>query len=208
MKCPTQKMKNMQGKNLRNIPSEKKNVPDLADDFLGAAHVFAAVMNNVLEEDLLRDAAGGQLTVSQMKLLKLIGMNDSTNVGDIAAFLKVSKAAASKAADKLVRKMYLRRSPGKLDRRESCLALTEMSRKLLSRYEKERGQKIKEIFSISVPAELRQVSALLDCLTARLAIENLSAQPGRLCLECGTYFRDNCSLRAQLGRQCFHLRKK
>lgn len=198
----------MQGKNSRNIASGTRNDSDLADYFLGAAHVFVAVMNSVLEEDRLQDAAGSQLTVSQMKLLKLIGMRDSTNVGDAAAFLKVSKAAASKAVDKLVRRMYLQRSLGKLDRRESCLALTEASRKLLLRYETERKQKLKDIFSMSVPAELRQVTALLDCLTARLAIENLSAQPGTLCLECGTHFRESCLLRTQLGRQCFHLREK
>ncbi len=201
-------MKNMQGKDAKEIASREKNAPGLVNDFLGAAHVFAAAMHTVLEEDLLRDASYGQLSIAQLKLLKLISLNDSLTVGEAAAFLKVSKAAASKAVDKLVRKMYLQRSPGKLDRREICLSLTDASRRLLARYQAEREQKLKEIFSMSVPAELQQVSALLDCLTARIAIENFSAQPGKLCLQCGTYFRESCLLRTQLGRRCFHLRKK
>jgi DNA-binding MarR family transcriptional regulator len=205
---PHSKTKVMQGKVSEGTSLSDRNAPALVNDFLGAAHVFAAAMNAVLEEDLLRDASYGQLSISQMKLLKLIGLNEYLTVGDAASFLKVSKAAASKAVDKLVRKMYLLRSPGRLDRRETCLSLTDASRKLLSTYEAAREQKLKEIFSMSVPAELHQVSALLDCLTARIAIENFSAQPGKLCLQCGTYFRESCLLRTQLGRECFHLRKK
>ncbi len=181
---------------------------NLVNEFLGAAHIFAAAMHTVLEEDLLKDASYGQLTISQLKLLKMVSLSESLTVGDAAYFLKVSKAAASKAVDKLARKLYLQRSPGKLDRRETCLSLTDASRNLLSRYETKRQEKLKEIFGTSVPAELRQVSALLDCLTARMAIENFSAQPGKLCLQCGTYFRENCLLKTQLGRDCFHLREK
>ena len=198
----------MQGNITEKTGPGDESVPALVNDFLGAAHIFAAAMHAVLEEDLLRDASYGQLSISQMKLLKLIGLNESLTVGEAAAFLKVSKAAASKAVDKLVRKLYLQRSPGRVDRREICLSLTDASRKLLSSYESARDQKLKDIFSMSVPAELRQVSALLDCLTARIAIENFSAQPGKLCLQCGTYFRESCLLRTQLGRECFHLRKK
>ena len=205
---PHLKRKNMQGNDVKNTAADEKNSLCFVSDFLGAAHVFAAAAQMVLEEDLLRDASCGQLRISQMKLLKLIGLNESLTVGDAAAFLKVSKAAASKAVDKLARREYLQRSPGKVDRREVRLSLTDVSRRLLARYENAREQKLNEIFSMSVPAELRKASALLDCLTSRIAIESFSAQPGKLCLQCGTNFRENCVLRTQLGRDCFHLRKK
>ncbi len=186
----------------------EKNTPALVNDFLGAAHVFAATVHAVLEEDLLRDASYGKLNLAQIQLLKLVELNDGLTVGDAAIFLKVSKAAASKAVGKLAKKTLLQCSPGKRDRRENCLSLTDASRKLLSRYEGAREQKLKEIFSMSVPAELRQISALLDCLSARIAIESLGAEPGKSCLQCGIYFRESCLLRTQLGRECFHLRKK
>jgi len=208
VKCPTQRAKFMQGKDLENIASGEKNTSNLVTEFLGAAQVFAAAMHAVLEEDLLKDASYGQLTISHLKLLKLVSLSESLTVGDAAVFLNVSKAAASKAVDKLARELYLRRSPGKSDRRETCLSLTDTSRNLLARYETKRQGKLREIFSMSVPAELSHVTALLDCLTARMAIENFSAQPGKLCLQCGTYFRENCLLKTQLGRECFHLRKK
>lgn len=205
---PHQNIKNMQGEKAMNTATSDKSAPDLINEFLGAAYVFASAIRAVLDEELLRDTAHGQLTISQLKLLKLIALNDWLTVGDAAGFLGVSKAAASKAVDKLVRKMYLQRNPGKQDRREICLSLTDASRRLLARYESRREEKLNEIFSRSVPAELRQVSALLDCLTARVEIENLRAEPGKLCMQCGTYFRAKCMLRTQLGRDCFHLRKK
>ncbi len=186
----------------------EKNTPALVNDFLGAAYVFAAAVHAVLEEDLLRDESYGGLTLPQMQLLKLVDLNDALTVGDAAEFLKVSKAAASKSVGKLERKMLLQRSSGKKDRREICLSLTDQSRKLLLRYESVREQKLRDIFGMSVPAELRQISALLDCLSARVAIENFSAQPGKPCLQCGIYFREGCLLRTQLGYECFHLRKK
>jgi DNA-binding MarR family transcriptional regulator len=198
----------MQHKNSTGGPLGDKGMTAQVDDFLGAVYVFSTMVNVLTEEDLLRDASHGLLTPSQMKLLRLVDLNDGLTVGDAAAFLRVSKAAASKAVDKLVKKLFLQRSSGQTDRREIRLSLTDESRKILARYENAREQKLREIFSMSVPAELSTISALLDCFSARIAIENSSAQPGRLCLQCGTYFRKNCLLRTQLGRQCFHQRRE
>ena len=47
----------MQGKNPKEFASDGKNAPALVNDFLGAAHAFAAAVQTVLEEDLLRDAS-------------------------------------------------------------------------------------------------------------------------------------------------------
>lgn len=198
----------MQYMNSVGGPLAEKGALAQLDDFLGAVYVFSTMVNELIEEDLLRKASQGQVTPSQMKLLRLVGLNDGLTVGDAAAFLRVSKAAASKAVDKLVKKLLLQRTPGRTDRREIRLSLSEESRKVLARYENAREQKLREIFSMSAPAELAKISALLDCFSARIAIENSSAQPGTLCLQCGTYFRKNCLLRTQLGRQCFHRKQQ
>ncbi len=65
------------------------------DDFLGSAHIFASAVTDIIEQRLLEKAAEGQVTASQMKLLKLVAMTDSYTLGDVAAFLRVSNAAAS-----------------------------------------------------------------------------------------------------------------
>ena len=44
------------------------------DDFLGSTHIFAAAVREVVERRPLDRVAGGQVTVAQMKLLKLVAM--------------------------------------------------------------------------------------------------------------------------------------
>ena len=102
----------MQERDSTTVEVGGENAGDLVHEFLGAAHMSASAMLTVLEEDLLRDASYGHLTVLQPTLLELLSLSESLPVGDTAAFWKVSKAAASKAVDKLVRKMYLQRSHG------------------------------------------------------------------------------------------------
>ena len=74
---------------------------EIINDFLGSTHVFASSVNDVIEERLLREVGPPQLTFSQFKLLKLVALTDAQTIGDVAAFLRVSNAAASKAVDKL-----------------------------------------------------------------------------------------------------------
>ena len=126
---------------------------DLAeiDDFLGSAHVFASAVHDVVEQRLLEQVAGGQITVSQVKLLKLVAMTDSYTLGDVAAFLDVSNAAASKAVDRLVRRNLLRRSEDQKDRRIMHLPLTPTGQRLLTAYETARRQQAREHFH-PVPA--------------------------------------------------------
>ena len=62
------------------------------DDFLGSAHVFASAVTDIIEQRLLDKATEGQVTASQMKLLKLVAMTDSYTLGDVASFLRVSNA--------------------------------------------------------------------------------------------------------------------
>jgi len=62
---------------------------------------------------------GQQLSLSQLKILKLLDLTEAHNIGDVAAFLGVSDAAASKTVDRLARLRYLRRTepPGPAQQR-------------------------------------------------------------------------------------------
>jgi DNA-binding MarR family transcriptional regulator len=115
----------MQHKNSTEGPLDEKGPPAQVDDFLGAVYVFSTMVHVIREEHVLRDASYDQVTPSQMKLLTLVSLNDALTVGDVAAFLRVSKAAPRKAVDKLVKKLFLQRSSGHADRREICLSLTD-----------------------------------------------------------------------------------
>jgi DNA-binding MarR family transcriptional regulator len=179
---------------------------DLIDDFLGSAHVFASAVADVIEEELLREVAGNQITVSQLKLLKLVNLTEAQTIGDVAAFLGVSNAAASKAVDKLVRMMLLRRSEGETDRRAIHLSLTQPSRRLLASYDSARQGRLQQIFGKFEPEELQQAAALLDRLSAQVVDQN--AEGKQTCLQCGIYFREKCVLRKLLSRTCLYQRQR
>ncbi len=171
--------------------------PERIKDFLGSIYVFASALTNVMEEELLSEVTGGQLTYSQLRLIKLVGATDGATVGDVAAFLGVSNAAASKAVDKLVRRMLLRRVEAEADRRTSQISLTSPGKQLLDGYEEAKERRLNDIFSGFSPEELEHAAALLDRLAARVV--NSGAMPGEVCLKCNLYFREKCTLR-QFGR--------
>ncbi len=175
------------------------------DDFLGSAHVFASAVDEVVEARLLREVAGDQVTVSQLKLLKLVAMTDAQTIGDVALFLGVSNAAASKAVDKLVRRKLLRRAEGEKDRRVIHLSLTPASRRVLGAYEQAKEQVLAGIFQKFSEQDLRRTADLLDRLSADIVQNNGQDE---MCLQCGIYFRERCLVRQIVQRNCFYKRHK
>jgi len=174
------------------------------DDFLGSAHVFASAVTDIIDQRLLEMTADGQVTASQMKLLKLVAMTDSYTLGDVASFLRISNGAASKAVDRLVRRDLLRRTDDQNDRRVMHLHLTSTSQQLLGVYENTRKRKLQSIFVQFPPEKLRSASELLDRLSADIV--DHTSNPEELCLKCGIYFRERCLVRQLVPRNCFYQR--
>lgn len=178
------------------------NKVQVTNDFLGSAHVFAAAVRDVMESRLLRQVCGQQVSQSHLKLLTLVAKTKTHTIGDVAAFLGVTKAAASQAVDKLVRRKWLRRAEDQSDRRSAVLTLTESGQQLLSDYEDARSQKLTKVFRDFSAEELSHVADLLDRVSAQIV--NHSAKPEEICLQCGIYFRERCLLRLLMGRTCFY----
>lgn len=178
---------------------------DLAQEVLGSAHAFSAAVGRVVERRLLREVAGARLSFAQLTVLRLVALTDSPGVGDVATFLGVTKAAASKAVDKLVRRRLLRRSEGAEDRRETQLSLTESGRRILAAYEEAKGVALFHLLEGIEPERLRATATTLDFLAAALAD---GAASGEACLLCGSYFREGCRLLQLTGGECFYLRHR
>ncbi|HYK88296.1 MAG TPA: MarR family transcriptional regulator [Acidobacteriota bacterium] len=179
---------------------------DLIATFLGSANIFMFAVNDVFEERLLKQAISGQLTVSQAKLLKLVSLSDAQTVGDVAAFLGISNAAASKAVDKLVRRNLMRRREGETDRRSIHLSLSDLGRNLLDTYDAVRQRKLEEIFGQVPPDELRKAAEFLNRLST--LIVDHSAKAEEICLQCGMYFPERCLLQELEGRDCYYSKRR
>ena len=179
---------------------------DMMNDFLGSAQIFALAMSQVIEEELWREAADNQLAVSQLKLLKLINLPGGHTISEVAAFLGVSKAAASKSVDRLARRMLLRRSEGEKDRRAVFLTLTGAGIRLLEAYNHATRRKLAGVFGQFSREELEQVVSLMDRLSAQIV--NHSSRPEELCMQCGIHYRETCLLRQRFDRKCIYLRQR
>lgn len=176
--------------------------PIAAEDFLGSAHAFATAVRDVMEDRLLKEVAGEQASLPQVQLLTLVARTDKHTIGDVAAFLGVSKAAAGQTVEKLVRRRWLRRTADKLDRRTVRLSLTESGQRLLAEYESARDEKLAEVFRGYSDEELRQMADVLDRVSTEIVSH--TARPEEICLQCGIYFRKGCLLRSFMDRTCFY----
>ena len=173
----------------------------IINDFLGSLHVFHSAINELIEEQLSEDL-GGELTIAQLKLLKLVASANIESISDAAAFCRVSNAAASKSVDRLVRRGLVRRIESSNDRRVTHLSTTEEGNALLERYEKAQNQVLDGLFRQFMPSDFVQTTKLLDRLSADLV--ELESGPRELCFRCGIYFRDSCLLREVVKRTCYY----
>jgi DNA-binding MarR family transcriptional regulator len=174
----------------------------LANDFLGSAQVFSTALLDAVERTLLRKIVSGGLSHSQLALLKLVANTETHSIGDVATFLRVSNAAASKAVDKLVRRNLLARAVAPSDRREAALSLTPRSRRLLAAFDAARDVRLSRVFRAVSADDLRRASEVLDHLSVEMLDHR--SRPDEVCLHCGVYYRENCPVRKLLGRRCFY----
>jgi len=177
----------------------------LIQDVLGSTHIFSSAVNDLMQERL-RHVTGEQLTFSQIQLLKLVARTDAYNISQVASYLGVSNAAASKAVDRLVRRALVTRSEAEGDRRAVELALTGEARRILDQYEAVTAQVLEEIFGGFSSEGLRQIADLLDQLS--ISLVDHDGHKEESCFRCGMFFREKCLLRGQRHRTChFYLNK-
>lgn len=173
---------------------------ELIRQVMGASHVFCSTVNELLERTLA-ESSDEQLAMSQVKLLLLIAHPHRTfKVTDVAQFLGVTNAAASRAIDRLVQRGLVDRTISKEDRRAVDLALTPASRDLLDRFTEARNRELLKLLGGYPEDQLRQVVTLLDELSVRL-LDVEKAMEER-CLRCGVHFRTGCVIQDVLGREC------
>lgn len=177
-----------------------KSTSGCLKEFLGSAHVFAAALTNVLESRLLDQLTRKQLTYGQIKVLQLVARAETQNVGEIAVFLGVSGAAASKTVDKLVRGGWLRRQEYSTDRRAMEISLTRKGQRLLRSYESARLRSMAIICRDMGNSELELLSRRLNRLSAHIVSQTV--QSDDVCLQCGIHLREHCVLHEESGKVC------
>ncbi len=178
---------------------------DEIHDVLGSVQIAATAIEELMVEQLHKAAADG-LTFQQLKLLKLIASTDSYTLSDVAAFLGVSKASASRSVDRLVKRGLVRRDEAEADRRAISLSLTGKAARLLSAFQDGSLRAFRSAFDRFKRRDLRELSRLLDHLSLRLMA--CSKEEEEVCLRCGIYFKHKCLLKQITGRACYYDKHK
>ncbi|MFQ5349774.1 MAG: MarR family winged helix-turn-helix transcriptional regulator, partial [Thermoanaerobaculia bacterium] len=142
------------------------------------------------ELKVLRQVTDDPLTLPQFHLLKLISLNGSHQVGEVAQFLGVSPPAASKNIDKLEGLGLVARSPSTDDRRATLLASSPRGRRLVRRYEALKEEWLEPVLDGFDDKELAQFTRFLERFSLRL-IEQQDSGEG-LCLRCSAYYDEAC----------------
>jgi len=177
----------------------------IINDFLGSVRILSTTIDEWMETEL-KEITDDRVTPSQLKVLKLVARTNARRIGDVADFLAVSNAAASKAVDRLVRRGLLRRTESAADRRAVELSLTTEGRTLLAQYEAATSQVLKDLFGGLDQEKLQTTADFLDELSTEV-VKTGRVRDG-ICLRCGIHFRDRCILRQSVGKNCyFHQHK-
>lgn len=173
---------------------------ELIRQVMGASHVFCSSVTELLDRTLL-EASDEQLVMSQVKLLLLISRpGQRFKVTDVAEFLGVTNAAASRSIDRLVQRGLVERTVSQEDRRAVDLALTSLAEELLARFTTVRNRELLRLLGQHPDEKLERAAALLDELSV-LLLDPETAVDER-CLRCGIHFRSGCVVRDVLGREC------
>jgi DNA-binding MarR family transcriptional regulator len=184
---------------MRRSMDEERKI-ELIRQVMGASHIFCSSVNELLERTLA-DSTAQQLAMSQVKLMLLISRpGQRFKVTDVAEFLGVTNAAASRAIDRLVQRGLVDRQISRADRRAVDLSLTPVAEELLQRFTEVRNRELLRLLGDHPESKLQRAAELLDELSVLLL--DPETHPDERCLRCGIHFRAGCVVRDVLGREC------
>jgi len=109
-----------------------------------------------------------ELTLSQMHYLEILNALTNPNVTELATEMQLTKPTVTVAIDKLIQKGYVSKVQSDEDRRSSHLHLTKKGM-LINQMHEHAHDQFAELMKESLePAELEQLTILLEKLTAKL----------------------------------------
>ena len=154
------------------------------------SHIFASAVRDLLELKVLREATDEPLSLPQFHLLKLISLNGTHQIGEVAQFLGVSPPAATKNIDKLEGLGLVKRQSSTRDRRATLLASSHKGRRLVQRYDALKQERLEPVLDRFSKRELGQLTRLLERFSLGLIGQEDSGEG--LCLRCSAYYEDVC----------------
>lgn len=132
--------------------------------------VLSKLSNSLAEmEELAREDSNlKELTVTQMHYLEVISQLTNPNVTELATEMQLSKPTVTVALEKLLQKGFVTKVQSDEDRRSSHLHLTKKGMQINQMHEKAHTRFAELMAESLEPAELEQLTLLLEKLTKKL----------------------------------------
>ncbi|MFI6160827.1 MarR family winged helix-turn-helix transcriptional regulator [Micromonospora sp. PTRAS2] len=116
-----------------------------------AAALDAAAGTLLTVFEAARERTTSRLSGAQLRAVMVVEQHDGINLRRLATLLDMLLSSASRLCDRLVAAGMLEREPGRSDRREISLHLTQEAEKLLAELRADRRQRLAAILSGMTP---------------------------------------------------------
>ena len=101
----------------------------------GYTQILSQIINELYENTFLKDQEPEHVSKTQFSILRILSVGGTHAVSELADILHISRAAASKNVEKLVRQKFVNRTFVEEDRRIVQVSLTHAGSKLVNLYE-------------------------------------------------------------------------
>ncbi len=166
------------------------NEQDLLAQTQHVSDIFARVLLRTMAVGSQSDDC--EITMAQYQAMKHIERHGACTVGSLAEGLGVTQPAATMLVDRMVKRGLVDRGPGRTDRRQAAVSLTDRARALLHRIEIERAERLSGVLDRMERAEREQLLASLERFVSAAVEADSTLEDA--CLRCGAGHDDGCVL--------------
>jgi len=161
------------------------------------SRILARLVHDVSERDYLNHASALPLSRSQFVTLKILLYTGPFTIGDIASTIGISRAAASKNIDKLVKMKLVQRKEVPTDRRSTRVSILAAGEIIVESYDARRNEKQQKILSSFTDREKTLFNNLLEKYI-RGALQH-EGNFDLMCLMCGGEYDEACVIKDTRG---------
>jgi len=163
------------------------------------SQLLSQVINELYENNFLREIKPEHLSKTQFSILRILSVAGTHTVSELAEILHISRAAASKNVDKLVRTKLVSRQIIEKDRRIVEVSLLDAGYKIVELYEQLYLKKQVEALAEFSNEEKEKFTKLLgkyltQCLKNEFNVE-------AICMKCKGNISDDC-LVSEFNKNC------
>jgi len=163
------------------------------------SQILSQIVNELFENTFLKEYSPEHLSKTQFSILRILSVAGTQTVSELANILHISRAAASKNVDKLVKAKLVIRRVIEEDRRIVEVSLLPASEKIVESYEKLRLAKQNEALEHFSLKEREKFAELLGKYVRHCLYNEKNVEA--ICMQCKGNISDDCSI-SEFNQNC------